>query len=214
MAWAAAVEGLTFSGRLTDRKQTGAAAKGNRTLVDRGPRESSLKRGTSGRDFDRPENPQSNRPMKPRNTFVVAAFAAFLLIARLGPSEAPGQATAALQGDAGHPGAARWLRSELYFGVGSADLADGGVGEMRWRAFLDKEVTSRFPDGLTVFEAYGQWRDRGDAAPSRLRSKVLVILHEDTPANRASIDAIRIAWKAATHDQSVLLATEQVEVSF
>jgi hypothetical protein len=43
---------------------------------------------------------------------------------------------------------------------------------------------------------------------------VLVILHEDTPANRAAIDAIRLAWKTATHDQSVLLSSGSVDVSF
>jgi hypothetical protein len=152
--------------------------------------------------------------MKPRIAFLAAALAAFLLTARVGGSDAPAQGTAALQGDSARPGAAHWLRSELYFGVGPVDVPDGGVGEIRWRAFLDREVTSRFPDGLTVFEAYGQWRDRGETAPGRLRSKVLVILHEDSPANREAIDAIRLAWKTATHDQSVLLATERVDVSF
>jgi len=152
--------------------------------------------------------------MKPKTALLTGALAAFFLIARADTAEAPSQATAALQGDSARPGAAHWLRSELYFGVGSTDLSDGGVAEIRWRAFLDREVTPRFPDGLTVFEAYGQWRGAGDAAPSRLRTKVLVILHEDTPANRAAIDAIRLAWKTATRDQSVLLATERVEVSF
>jgi hypothetical protein len=61
---------------------------------------------------------------------------------------------------------------------------------------------------LSAFNAGAQ------TPPSRLRSKVLVILYEDTPANRAAIDAIRIAYKASTRDQSVLLATEHVDVSF
>lgn len=144
----------------------------------------------------------------------LAAFAAAFLTLS-GPSFAvPAPATPTLQGDAAHPGAAHWLRSELYFGLGSADVTDGGVGEIRWRSFLDREVTPRFPDGLTVFEAYGQWRGHNEKGPSRLRSKVLVILHEDTPANRGAIDAIRVAWKAVTHDKSVLLVEEPVEVSF
>jgi hypothetical protein len=152
--------------------------------------------------------------MKPRHALPVAALAAFLLIAHAGSAEAPAQATAALQGDPARPAAAQWLRSELYFGVGPAGVSDGGVGEMRWRAFLDREVTPRFPDGLTVFEAYGQWRSGGQSEPSRLRSKVLVILHEDTPANRAAIDAIRLAWKTANLAHSVLLVTERADVSF
>jgi hypothetical protein len=144
---------------------------------------------------------------------LAALLAAFLILsppARTVPPPPP----AALQGDAAHPEAARWLRSELYFGLGPVAPSDGGAAEARWRAFLDREVTPRFPDGLTVLEAYGQWRGRNETGPSRLRSKVLVILHEDTPASRAAIDAIRVAWKAATGDQSVLLVNEHVEVSF
>jgi len=152
--------------------------------------------------------------MKPIPALTIAALAAFLLLARAG-ADTPAQATAALQGDAARPAYAQhWLRSELYFAIGPVEVPDGGVGEMKWRAFLDKEVTPRFRDGFTVLDAYGQWWGRGRDAPSRLRSKVLVILHEDTPANRQAVDAIRLAWKGATHAQSVLLATGPVDVSF
>jgi hypothetical protein len=154
--------------------------------------------------------------MNLKSVLLVAAIVAF---ASTGPvssadTASPAAATAALQGDAARPESARWLRSELYFGASPVGVTDGGVAEMRWRAFLDREVTPRFPDGLTVFDAYGQWRDHGSHATERLWTKVLVILYEDTPANRAAIDAIRLAWKTATHDQSVLLATTPVEVSF
>jgi Protein of unknown function (DUF3574) len=151
--------------------------------------------------------------MKLKSIPVLAALAAFALIARVATADVPAPPGATLQGDAARPEAAHWLRSELYFGIGPADAPDG-VADARWRAFLDKEVTPRFPDGLTVLDAYGQWLTRGRETPSRLRSKVLVILHEDTPGNRASIDAIRRAWKGGTHNQSVLLATESVEISF
>ena len=88
------------------------------------------------------------------------------------------------------------------------------ISEAQWRAFLDKEVTPRFPDGLTVFDAYGQWLFRGAAEPNRLRTKVLVILHEDSPQRRNDIEAIRLAWKQATKHQSVLWSRQPVEVSF
>jgi hypothetical protein len=124
------------------------------------------------------------------------------------------QASAELKGDPARPESAHWLRCELYFGIGTIDAPDDGVGEMRWRSFLDREVTPRFPDGLTVLDAYGQWRGHPGEQPSRLRSKILIILCEDTPANRASIDVIRVAYKAATHAKSVLVAMEHVDVSF
>ncbi|RBH01913.1 DUF3574 domain-containing protein, partial [Xanthomonas oryzae pv. oryzae] len=88
------------------------------------------------------------------------------------------------------------------------------IDETQWRAFLDKEVTPRFPDGLTVFDAYGQWLFRGAKEPNRLGTKVLVILHEDTPQRRNDIEAIRLAWKQATGHQSVLWSRQAVEVSF
>jgi hypothetical protein len=152
--------------------------------------------------------------MKPSTALVICALVALSPTCRLAGADSPGQATAALKGDAARPEAARWVRSELFFGAGPVDVQDGGVAEIRWRGFLDKEVTPRFPDGLTVFDAFGQWRDKGASAPSRLWTKVLVILHEDTPANRAAIDAIRLAWKASTHDKSVLLVSEPVDISF
>ncbi len=133
---------------------------------------------------------------------------------------APASTTADLRGDALRPAqASGWVRSELYFGVGeesgTADRPqDAPISEERWRAFLDKEVTPRFPDGLTVFDAYGQWLFRGAPQPNRLRTKVLVILHKDTPQRRADIEAIRLAWKQATGHQSVLWSRQPVEVSF
>lgn len=133
---------------------------------------------------------------------------------------APASATADLRGDALRPAQATgWVRSELYFGVGeesgTADRPqDTPISEERWRAFLDKEVTPRFPDGLTVFDAYGQWLFRGAPQPNRLRTKVLVILHEDSAQRRADIEAIRLAWKQATGHQSVLWSRQPVDVSF
>lgn len=125
--------------------------------------------------------------------------------------------TASLHGDAARPAAARgWVRSELYFGVGKANLDPGvaAIGEAQWREFLDAEVTPRFPDGLTVLDGYGQWLFRGNSEPNRLDSKVLVILHEDSPQRTADIEAIRLAWKREHGHQSVLWSRQPVTVSF
>ncbi|WP_367346797.1 DUF3574 domain-containing protein [Stenotrophomonas bentonitica] len=155
-------------------------------------------------------------------------LAAFLAISGCATTTAPtatpvgttASTTASLQGDAARPdAAANWVRSELYFGVGEESGASerkqtDAITETQWREFLDKQVTPRFPDGLTVFDAYGQWLFRGAKEPNRLRTKVLVVLHENTPQRRADIEAIRLAWKQATGHQSVLWAQQAVEVSF
>lgn len=123
--------------------------------------------------------------------------------------------SATQQENAAHPAAANgWVDTRLYFGLGPADQPKEGVSGKAWRDFLDQEVTPRFPDGLSVLDVYGQWRDNKDAKIERLRSKLLVIDHIDTPENRAKIDAIRDAWKQRTGDTSVLRVTVPADVSF
>src|SRR5579883_2722073 len=128
-------------------------------------------------------------------------------------------APSTLAGDAAHPDAAsKWVRTELYFGVGvisdHGEEANAAVNEKRWRDFLDREVTPRFPDGLSVYDVYGQWRTQGQEKIERLHSKEVMLLHPDTPKQRADIEAIRAAWKKETGDLSVLRVTQPADVSF
>lgn len=128
------------------------------------------------------------------------------------PTATPG---AVLHGDAAHPAQTRgWVDTRLYFGLGLADQPEQGVSEQAWREFLDREVSPRFPAGLSVVDVYGQWQGKQQASPERLRSKVLIIDYADTQQNRAKVEAIRTAWKQRTGDQSVLRVTQPAEVSF
>ena len=120
-----------------------------------------------------------------------------------------------LEGDPAHPGSTRgWVDTKLYFGLGPADDPKQGISETEWRSFLDREVTPRFPSGLSVLDVYGQWQGKNENAPERLRSKMLIVDYPDTEENRKKIEAIRAAWKQKTGDQSVMRVTEPAEVSF
>lgn len=120
-----------------------------------------------------------------------------------------------LSGDLAHPGETKgWVDTKLYFGLGPMDRPDQGISESKWREFLDKEVTPRFPDGLSVVDVYGQWQGKGQSAPERLRSKMLIIDYLDSQQNREKVQAIRAAWKQMTGDQSVMRVTEPADVSF
>ncbi|WP_366919531.1 DUF3574 domain-containing protein [Hydrocarboniphaga sp.] len=130
------------------------------------------------------------------------------------PTSVDGTA-ATLQGDAAHPPQTQnWIRTELYFGIGLVDQPDKGISDAQWREFLDRELSSRFPDGLSVFDIYGQWRGKQQSKVERLHSKVIVLLHPDGPQQRADIEAIRAAWKRMTGDQSVLRVSQPADVSF
>ena len=131
------------------------------------------------------------------------------------PAPAPQSTAPTLSGDPAHPGqTSGWVDTKLYFGLGPMDNPDKGVSEAQWRAFLDKEVTPRFPDGLSVVDVYGQWQGVKQPAPQRLRSKMLIVDYPDTQVNRDKIEGIRSAWKRLTGDQSVLRVTQPVDVSF
>ena len=126
-----------------------------------------------------------------------------------------GVAAPTLQGDPTHPGVTKgWVDTRLYFGLGPLDHPDQGVSEADWRGFLDREVSPRFPNGLSVLDVYGQWQGKNQTAPERLRSKMLIIDYPDTAENRSKIEAIRVAWKQKTGDQSVMRVTEPADVSF
>jgi len=110
-----------------------------------------------------------------------------------------------------------WVRTELYFGIGDwTETALSTEAESRWATFLDAEVTPRFPDGLSVIDIYGQWRDtlKPGAQLKRERSRLLIIMHPSTPENTAKIDAIRDAWKRIAGEKSVLCVNQPVEVRF
>ena len=125
------------------------------------------------------------------------------------------QPSPTLHGDQTHPAKTQgWVDTQLYFGLGPADDPSKGVGEQAWRNFLDKEVTPRFPAGLSVVDVYGQWQGKEEKTPERIRSKMLVIDYPRTAANDAKIEAIRAAWKQKTGDQSVLKVTQPADVSF
>jgi hypothetical protein len=143
----------------------------------------------------------------------------FILFFALASLLAPGCATkTGVKADVVAPAkpSVGWMRTELYFALGDwAETALSTEGESRWAAFLDREVTPRFPDGLTVVDVYGQWRSPKPGSPVlRERSRLLVILHPATPEASVKIEAIRAAWKQPAGEESVMRVSQPAEVQF
>ena len=92
------------------------------------------------------------------------------------------------------------VRTTLYFGL---QRPTGVVSELEWQIFLRDEVTRHFPAGLTVWEAQGQWRSPAGRIDHE-RSKVLLLVHPDTPAARQAIHALVRSYRKAFDQQSVL----------
>lgn len=102
------------------------------------------------------------------------------------------------------------MRTELYFGTSKTG---GEVSEEDFAYFIDNEVTTRFPDGLTVLTGYGQFL--GSQGLIKERSKVLILLPPASTADASKkIDEIREAYKLAHSQESVLRADAYAGVSF
>jgi hypothetical protein len=112
------------------------------------------------------------------------------------------------------PGTVQATLTETWFGR-SIGGGGGEVSETDWARFLAEEVTPRYPDGLTVLDAVGQWRGR-DGAILRERSKKLEILLPGTDAStaRTRMLPIETAWKARFKQESVLTAYSRRCISF
>jgi hypothetical protein len=92
-------------------------------------------------------------------------------------------------------------------------LGRGKASDARWRQFLARDVTPRFPDGLTVYETIGQWRDPATKVIARERSRVLrIIVPADTA--RDKIDAVAVAYKTQFAQKSVGIVMRPACVSF
>lgn len=92
-------------------------------------------------------------------------------------------------------------RLELYFGTQKPGGAP--VTEAEWGAFLNEEVTPRFPDGLTVLRGNGQWRN-AEGIITKETSAVLVILYEPSAEKDVAIEDIRAAYKDRFDQESVM----------
>jgi hypothetical protein len=102
-------------------------------------------------------------------------------------------------------------RLDLLFGLGRAD--SGAVSEEEWQSFLAAEVSPRFPDGLTVLPAFGQWKNASGTI-NQEKARVLLIWYKPSAAAEANIETIRQAYKVRFGQESVMRVDGNACVSF
>ena len=109
----------------------------------------------------------------------------------------------------------KYYRTELYMGI---SIPGGKIVEnLEWEKFLSEVVTPLFPDGFTVLDARGQYREASGTI-AKEPSYVLVFLYPR--ANRrianAGIEKIRSEYKKRFSQESVLRVDvrKTVAVSF
>lgn len=104
-----------------------------------------------------------------------------------------------------------WIADRLYFG---RNIPGGGtVGDGEWAAFLREVVTPRFPAGLTVWRAQGQWRDAAGAVQAE-DVIVLEILHPPSSEADAALEAIASEYRRRFRQESVLRVRAPADARF
>jgi hypothetical protein len=102
--------------------------------------------------------------------------------------------------------------AELLFG---RDIGNHmGVSEAAWVRFVAREITPRFPDGLTITNAIGQWRNPANGRMVREPSKRVEIVLPGHADDDARLDAIVAAYKRRFHQHSVGVIVQSACVSF
>jgi hypothetical protein len=102
------------------------------------------------------------------------------------------------------------LHDSLYFGTAKPN---GVVTPEEWAEFLRSTVTPRFPQGLTVWQASGQWRS-SDGAILREASHVLNLVHPNDEASEKAVLEIVAAYKSRFQQEAVLRVKAHACASF
>ena len=102
--------------------------------------------------------------------------------------------------------------AQLLFGRNVEDRAR--VSEADFNGFVAREVSPRFPEGFTVIDATGQWRDARRGTIVHEATKIIEIVLPAGEDNRPKIEAIVEAYKLQFQQQSVGLIVAPACVRF
>ena len=113
--------------------------------------------------------------------------------------------------DAALRGSVYFARTELFFGTAKADGTV--VTDVEFNLFIDDTVTPRFPDGLTLLKADGQFRDASGTIVKEA-SFVLILLYplEGFVESSQKINVIRESYKEQFLQESVLRVDDPIAV--
>lgn len=103
------------------------------------------------------------------------------------------------------------IQTILYFGLNRPD--GPAITATEWQVFVNRQVTPRFKDGLSVFDAKGQWLGN-DGKLARENSKALVLIHAPGKESEGKIEALRRYYKHQFMQDSVMRVDALACVAF
>jgi uncharacterized protein DUF3574 len=102
--------------------------------------------------------------------------------------------------------------AELLFGRNIGNRV--GVSEAAWLRFVAREMTPRFPSGLTIIDATGHWRNAVTGKVVLEPSKRVEIVLPGGGDDEDKLDAIVAAYKKQFRQQAVAVVVRPACVAF
>lgn len=97
---------------------------------------------------------------------------------------------------------------------GRAIPEGGTVSGEEWQAFQHETLAAHFPDGFTVIEASGGWRDTQTDETIEEPSVIVEVAHDGSAEALAAIRSVATVYKVLFRQQAVMVATVPATVDF
>jgi hypothetical protein len=137
-------------------------------------------------------------------SFLALIAAALIASSTAGSTESasPEPQESSLNGSATCPlGTQRMLVAELFMG---RDIESGGeVSDADWEAYVAETLSRDFPDGFTVLDARGAFRDAKSGLTNHEDTKLVEIAAPDNPATLAALTRTMRDYKSRFRQQTV-----------
>lgn len=110
------------------------------------------------------------------------------------------------------PNSNAMAQTTLYFGMSRTDGPN--MTQAQWQNYVNKQVTPRFKNGLTVFKGRGQWLG-ADGKIAKEPSRALMLIYpKGDQTSQQKIEQLRKIYMQQFHQESVMRIDQKVCVSF
>lgn len=104
------------------------------------------------------------------------------------------------------------VEAELFFG---RDIPGGGkVSDAEWSDFVNTALAVAFPEGFTIDDAQGAWRDAKTGAAVREDSKVVFVEGDGTAAFAGTVERVAEIYRRRFRQDAVGIVTRPVCAAF
>lgn len=104
------------------------------------------------------------------------------------------------------------IETRLFFGMSKP--RGGAVSVKDWDQFVRAEITPRFPEGFSIVDGAGFWRDGATQETISEKSKIITRVHAATDEADLAVAAIIVSYKKRFEQEAVLRVDRPVCAQF